>query len=232
MLLVPARGLDNPESTGLTCPILGGAPLACPRWPRAWRHYVGAKDNSRCAHGRDPAACSVLCLARLLPRGANGDDHNRSCPCHDDRRASLSINPGDVVRIVWHCGAGCDPEDVRAELEALGAAESCLGTYGQSKRAIVPGMRIAGHDPALVADVKRWHAVLKLPSDLAGHLYKMCVQAIAEGDGDLPGDPFRLLPETKPEFIAAARRCGFERSYCRKLWLRWSEELAHHPAQP
>jgi len=190
---------------------------------------VGAKDNSRCARDRDPAACSVLCLAALLPRGVSGDDHNRLCPCHDDRRASLSINPGDVVRIVWHCGAGCDPEDVRAALEALGAGESCLGTYGLPKRAIVPGLRIPGHDPVMVADVKRYHAILKLPVDLAGHFYKMCVVAIAEGDGDLPGDPFRLLPDTRAEFIALARRCGFERSYCRKLWLRWSEERAGVP---
>lgn len=186
---------------------------------------MGAKDNSRCAHGRDPAACSTLCLAALLPRGANGDAHNRLCPCHDDRRASLSINPGKVQRTVWHCGAECDPGDIRAALERLGADPSCLGGFGRPKRLIVPGMRVPGHDPALVADVKRAHAIFKLPMDLAGHLYKMCVQAIAEGDGDLPGDPFRLLPDTQPEFMALARRCGFERSYCRKLWLRWSEEL-------
>ena len=187
---------------------------------------MGAKDNSRCAHGRDPATCSVHCLGALLPKGTNGDAHNRLCPCHDDRRASLGINPGDIQRIIWHCGAGCSAEDVRDALERLGADSSCLGGYALPKRLIVPGMRVQGYDPALVADAKRYHAIVKLPADLAGNLYRMCVQAIGEGDGDLPGDPIRLLPETKREFIALAARAGIQRTYRYKLWDQWSVQLA------
>jgi hypothetical protein len=182
---------------------------------------VGAKDNSRCAHGRDPAACSVLCLGALLPRGAHGDDHNRVCPCHDDRRASLSINPGDIQRIVWNCGAGCSAEDVRAALERLGADSSCLGGYGLPKRLVQPGMRIQGHDPVLVANSKRWFAVLKLPADLNGSLLRMCIQAISEGDGDLPPDPGVLLPTGKGEFAALAKRAGIEKHYRYQLYRRW-----------
>jgi len=182
---------------------------------------VGAKDDSHCTLGRDPAGCSVADLAALLPKGLNGDDHNRLCPCHDDRKASLSINPGRIHRIIWHCGAGCSAEDVRAALERLGADSTCLGNYGLPKRLIQPGMRIQGHDPALVADAKRWHATVKLPGALSGNLYRMCVQAISEGNGDLPGDPLRLLPDDQAEFLALAARTGIERGYRYRLWQQW-----------
>jgi hypothetical protein len=105
-------------------------------------------DKSLCTHGRDPLACSESCLAPLLPRGANGDKHNRVCPCHDDSRASLSINPGTKgMRMIWCCGAGCSFEDVRTALESLGADPSCLGRYGLPGRAVVPGLRVTGVSP-------------------------------------------------------------------------------------
>lgn len=182
---------------------------------------MGTRDNSACAHGRDPEACSVACLALLLPKGANGDGHNRQCPVHDDRRASLSINPGMVHRIVWCCGAECSPEDVRAELERLGADPSCLGGYGKPRRLVQPGMRIIGHDPALVADAKRYHAILKLPADLNGKLLRMCIQALSEGDGDLVPDPLLLLPVNTDDFYALAKRAGIERRYRYELYKRW-----------
>jgi hypothetical protein len=180
-----------------------------------------APDKSLCIRERDPLACSESCLAALLERGANGDKHNRVCPVHGDRRASLSINPGSIHRIVWHCGAGCPAEDVRAELERLGAAPSCLGRYGLPKRTIQPGMRVIGHDPVLVADSKRLHAILKLPRDLNGKLYVMCVQAISEGDGDLAADPVLLLPVNADDFYALAKRAGIERRYRYELYKRW-----------
>ena len=180
-----------------------------------------APDKSLCVHERDPLACSEACLAALLDRGTNGDKHNRRCPVHDDRRASLSINPGSIHRIVWHCGAGCPAEDVRAALESLGADPSCLGRYGLPKRAVVPGMRIVGHDPGLVADAKRWQAIAKLPRSLNGKLYVMCVQAISEGDGDLPADPLVLLGVNSDDFYGLADRAGIDAKYKYKLFKHW-----------
>ncbi len=181
-----------------------------------------APDKSLCIHERDPLACSESCLAALLPRGVSGDKHNRLCPCHDDREASLSINPGTKgMRMIWCCGAGCSFEDVRAALESRGADPSCLGNYGLPRRQLQPGMRIAGHDPALVADAKRYHAILKLPADLNGSLLRMCIKALSEGDSDLPGDPYELLPVNKDDFLALAKRTGIERGYAYRVYRQW-----------
>lgn len=181
-----------------------------------------APDKSLCVHGRDPLACSESCLAPLLPRGISGDKHNRLCPCHDDREASLSINPGTKgMRIIWCCGAGCSFEDVRAALESRGADPSCLGRYGLPKRPVVPGMRIQYADPATVADAKRFQAIAKLPRSLNGKLYVMCVQAIIEGDGDLPADPLVLLGVNSDDFYGLADRAGIDAKYKYRLFKHW-----------
>jgi hypothetical protein len=181
-----------------------------------------APDKSLCVHGRDPDECSASCLAALLPRGAGGGKHYRLCPCHDDSRASLSINAGTKgMRIIWCCGAGCSFEDVCAALESRGADPSCLGRYGLPKRLAQPGMRITGQDPALVAAAKRWYAVAKLPASLNGSLLRMCIQALSEGNGDLPGDPYELLPVNRDDFLALAKRAGIERGYAYRVYRQW-----------
>jgi hypothetical protein len=178
--------------------------------------------DSLCINGRTPAECSAFCLAVLLPKGISGGKHYRLCPCHDDAHASLSINPGTKgMRIIWCCGAGCSFEDVRAALESRGADRSCLGRYGLPKRPAVPGLRVTGPDPALVADAKRYHAILKLgDAGLDFKLYRMCVKAISEGDGDLPGDPLILLPVNSSDFYGLASRAGLGR-YKYELFGRW-----------
>jgi len=85
----------------------------------------------------------------------------------------------------------------------------------------VPGMRVQYADPATVADAKRFQAIRKLPRDLNGKLYVMCIQALSEGDGDLPGDPFVLLPVNRDDFLALAKRAGVERRYRYQLYQRW-----------
>ena len=168
-----------------------------------------------------PNPCAWDHVAARVPKGREGTRSVRLCPVHDDRKASLSINPGNVHRIVWHCGAECDPGDIRAALLDLGIHDSCLGRYGLPKRAAAPGIRIIGHDPGLVADSKRLQTILKLPRDLNGKLYIMCVQAISEGDGDLPPDPLVLLGVNADDFYALAKRAGIERRYRYELFKRW-----------
>jgi hypothetical protein len=168
-----------------------------------------------------PDRCAYEHVAARVPKGTEGDKSNRLCPCHDDRKASLSINPGHTQRIVWRCGAECSEADIRSALLDLGVDESCLGRYGLPKRAIQPGMQITGHDPALIADAKRLHAILKLPRDLNGKLLVMCIQAISEGDGDLPGDPLRLLPVNADDFCALADRAGIDSKYKYRLYKQW-----------
>ena len=38
------------------------------------------------------------------------------CPAHDDRSPSLAVKDGDGGRVIFHCFAGCDPEDVLAAI--------------------------------------------------------------------------------------------------------------------
>ena len=180
-----------------------------------------APDKLPCHLGLAPNPCAWDHVAAALPAGREGSKSVRLCPCHDDRKASLSVNPGRIVRVVWNCGAECDPGDIRAELLGLGVDESCLGRYGLPKRTVVPGMRVASASPGIVADAKRYHAILKLAeAGLDFKLYRMCVQAISEGDGDLPADPLVLLPVNSSDFYGLASRAGLGR-YKYELFGRW-----------
>lgn len=180
-----------------------------------------APDTSPCHLGLTPNPCAWDHVAAALPRGVEGSRTTRLCPCHDDRKASLSVNPGRIHRAVWHCGAECSEADIRVALAGLGVHESCLGRYGLPRRAIVPGMRAASADPVTIADAKRWQAVRKLPTDLNGKLYLMCVQAITEGDGDLPGDPLVLLGVNADDFCGLADRAGIDVKYKYRLYKQW-----------
>ena len=44
----------------------------------------------------------------------NGAGWTARCPAHDDTRASLSIGFGDDGRMLLHCHAGCDFDDILA----------------------------------------------------------------------------------------------------------------------
>lgn len=183
---------------------------------------MAARDESLCHLGLAPETCAYEHVAARVPRGREGDKSNRACPCHDDRKASLSINDGrHGQRIVWCCGAGCDPGDIRAALLGLGVDDSCLGNYGLPKRVLVPGMRVTTADLAVIADAKRWQATRKLPASLNGSLRLMCEQALSEGDGDLPGDPYKLLPVNRDDFLALAIRSGIERGYAYRVYKQW-----------
>lgn len=39
------------------------------------------------------------------------------CPAHEDRTASLTVGPGQKHPVVFHCQAGCDPDDVLKALD-------------------------------------------------------------------------------------------------------------------
>ena len=183
---------------------------------------MAVRDESRCHLGLTPNPCAWDHVAAALAPGREGSKSVRLCPVHEDRKASLSINPGTFQRVIWHCGAECDPGDIRAELLGRSVHESCLGRYGLPKRAVVPGMRVTGPDPTLVADAKRVQAIRKLPPDLDGKLYKMCVQAIMGGDGDLPPDPLILLGGgNADDFYSLADRAGIDPKYKYRLYKNW-----------
>ncbi len=92
---------------------------------------------------------------------------------------------------------------------------------GLPKRAVAPGMRFTYADSAMVADVKRYQAIRKLPADLNGKLRLMCEQAIAEGDGDLPADPLVLIGVNADDFYGLADRAGIDAKYKYRLFRQW-----------
>lgn len=55
-------------------------------------------------------------LERLDGVRKSGDGFIAKCPAHDDRSPSLSIKQCDDGRILLHCFAGCDVEDVCSAL--------------------------------------------------------------------------------------------------------------------
>ena len=49
-------------------------------------------------------------------RETGGGNHIARCPAHDDRSPSLSVKLADDGRILLHCFAGCDVEEICASL--------------------------------------------------------------------------------------------------------------------
>lgn len=62
-------------------------------------------------------------LSRLHGVHGSGKQYTARCPAHDDHNASLSIGQGDDGKILLHCHAGCDVENI---LAALGLKKSDL----------------------------------------------------------------------------------------------------------
>src|SRR4051794_36773353 len=50
----------------------------------------------------------------------NGLAWDCRCPCHDDRRASLSLSIGESGKLLWCCHAGCDQHQVLDGLRKAG----------------------------------------------------------------------------------------------------------------
>ena len=190
----------------------------------------------RCTRGLLPGEdCAHKHVAAALDKGLGGYASLRLCPGHGGREATLSINPANLYRVFWNEQAtGCDLSDldIHSLLLARGVHESCLGTYGLRKQGGLksPPRIQAAYDDAMAADANRWYAMAKIPPDTNGRLLVMCRQAIAEGDGYLPGDLFGLLPRTKREFIDLAARAGIQRGYRWALWDRWEVMLRSEAA--
>ena len=55
-------------------------------------------------------------LSRLKNVRRVKDGWTACCPAHDDRRASLSISVGDDGRVLLHCHAGCNVENVASRV--------------------------------------------------------------------------------------------------------------------
>lgn len=57
-----------------------------------------------------------LVLPRLEAVRKSGGGFMARCPTHEDRQASLAVGPGKDQPVVFHCHAGCAPDDIVARL--------------------------------------------------------------------------------------------------------------------
>ena len=55
-------------------------------------------------------------LDRLGQTTRSGPEWSARCPSHPDRKPSLSVSEGDDGKVLIHCHAGCDPEEIVAAL--------------------------------------------------------------------------------------------------------------------
>lgn len=55
-------------------------------------------------------------LPRLEAVKKTGAGFSARCPAHEDRQASLSVSEGREHPVVFHCHAGCQPQDICAKL--------------------------------------------------------------------------------------------------------------------
>lgn len=70
-------------------------------------------------------------LPRLDAVKKTGAGFSARCPAHEDRQASLSVSEGREHPVVFHCHAGCQPEDICAK---LGLDWKDLSKPGEAKR--------------------------------------------------------------------------------------------------
>lgn len=67
----------------------------------------------------------------------SGGSYMAKCPAHDDKNASLSITEGEAGRVLFHCHAGCDTQNIAV---ALGLSMTDL--MGSEKRELTAQRRI------------------------------------------------------------------------------------------
>jgi len=98
--------------------------------------------------GGQKTANELDALVHALGAHRSGDDYVARCPAHDDHKPSLSIsNPNE--KILFHCHAGCTPEDVITALQARGA-------WPQSDRRIVAEYSYVDGDGVLISQAVRY----------------------------------------------------------------------------
>lgn len=96
-------------------------------------------------------------ISKALGGRKAGDGWTARCPAHDDRTPSLSIRDADDGKLLVHCHAGCDQEQVLAALRTRGLwIERGLRHLSRAKRHAVVERRPDERD------VKRSEAALAI----------------------------------------------------------------------
>lgn len=109
-------------------------------------------------------AALVACGCKLRQTGP--DRWQALCPCHDDRKASLTVSQGDA-KAVFHCHAGCDPDLILRTLGLTWAElrDDWKGAESAPRLPVPRGSARHTHRPAPVTE----QALRRLQANLLAH---------------------------------------------------------------
>lgn len=140
-------------------------------------------------------------LERLSHVRASRNGWVARCPAHDDRGPSLAVGQGDDGRVLAHCFAGCDVQQI---VNAVGLDVSDLFEHGAEQEA-VRGGRPQPPGGALHA---YWRAALGV-LDREATIIWLAGQQLARGSALSLADARRL--DTACERVADARQVLHDR---------------------
>lgn len=123
-------------------------------------------------------------LKRFHACGKN--EFEACCPAHEDRKESLSIGIGNDGKVLVHCHAGCDVDDV-------------LRAAGLTKSDLFPKANGNGHKPQIVATYDYESADGKLSYQVVRFEPKDFRQRSADGTWSVKG--IRRIPYRLPELL-------------------------------
>jgi hypothetical protein len=117
------------------------------------------------------------------------------CPAHEDRSPSLSIRESDDGRVLLHCFAGCNTEDVVA---ALGLALTDLFEVSLEHRSAPTHSRIPAADLLVILDHELTVTVLILDDVVnrrtinEGQIQRLCQAAARIGNARDMANPQKV----------------------------------------
>lgn len=185
-----------------------------------------------CKDGASQSYCHRYHVRDAVPKPRPSSGQDRECPICG---ANLAITKADKpeVWMVMHCFGTCDTEHLwtpgsiaiaDALIATYGVDRLCLGRFGLEK-SISNGSAFQPYrskaDPALLAAAARWYAVEKFPREWTGQIIHLAVQGLRECCGEVPADPYALIPYDYGEFRALAGRAGISRFYVERLFTKW-----------
>jgi putative DNA primase/helicase len=126
---------------------------------------------------------SVREIAKALGHAKKaGSGYVCSCPCHDDKHASLSLSDGRDGKLLFHCHAGCEQARLANEFKSRGWLNG------------------AGHEPQSKRETQRAAQASKIAATFP----------YVDEDGDLLYEVVRYEPKVQPTPPGRQRRLGLE----------------------
>ena len=147
-------------------------------------------------------------IARALGGRKAGSGWSARCPAHDDRTPSLSLRETGDGKVLVRCHAGCDQDQVIAQLKASGLWTQNgprVFRHAASRRVIKPTEPDHDHSKRTEAALSIWQAA----KPAGGTLVESYLRARRPAAAGNTGAAFPPLPETFfRRFLARHDRAG------------------------